>query len=102
MQKQLKIKNVARYLAQHATQMQLAQHFYKQAQNTQHSAGFIAFANSNAQAICSKHATKIVANANAFSALVIAQCLHSSNTFANAQADLQYILQVHKQITSNN
>lgn len=102
MQKALKIKNVARYLAIHAKQMQLAKHFYMQVQakSTKHTANYLAFANSNAQAISAKHATNVVANANALNTLIIAQCLNNSNTFNNAQADLQYILQTHALINS--
>ena len=95
MQKALKIKNVARYLAIHAKQMQLAQCLYIQMQNANCTTFYANYAAKSIVAINAKHANKIVANANALSALIIAQCLNNSNTFYNAQADLQYILNVH-------
>ena len=97
MQKQVKLKNVARYLKTAATQMQLAQHLYKNSQSAERSATYVQFAASNAQAIKAKYA-HIVANAQQYETLIIAQCLHNSSVYNNAVADLYYIKNVHNLI----
>ena len=95
MQKQVNYKNVARYLKTAATQVQLAQHLYNNSFDAQRSAVYVQFAKSNAQAITAKYA-HIVAQAQQVEALIIAQTLHSSSLYANAVADLQYMLQAYK------
>jgi len=94
-QKQIKYKNVARYLQTAATQVQLALYLYNNTKNAQRSAAYNTFATNNAQAITAKYA-HIVANAQQVNALIIAQTLHSSSLYLNANANLQYILYAYK------
>jgi len=91
MQKQ--IKNVARYLATAQKQTALALHSYKQANTANYK--YASYANATAQHYIAKHA-HIANNAQHFTALILAQCLHNSNTYANAVADLQYITNAYK------
>ena len=89
------VKNVLRYLQTAARNTQFALHSYKQANNSSYK--YAAQSAATAQHYFNKHA-HIAANAQHYNALIIAQCLHSSSLYANAAADLQYILQAYKQM----
>ena len=97
-QKQVNYKNVTRYLNTAATQVQLAQHFYKQSKNTQHSAAYIQFALSNMQAITKKYA-HIVTQQQQIKNLIVAQTMQSNynyNANLSAVTNFAYILQAYK------
>lgn len=97
-QKQVNYKNVTRYLQTAAAQVQLAQHFYNNSKNTQHSAAYIQFAISNAQAITAKYA-HIVTQQQQIKNLIVAQTMQNNynyNANLSAVTNFAYILQAYK------